>query len=150
MPGHRRSIRLKGFPYSSGATYFVTVCTAGRSRVLSHVRNGLVRPTLVGSVVQEIWSQIPTRDPAIAVDAFVVMPDHIHGILTFGAGATTSLGRVMSWFKGVSVTTARSRRLWDRRALWQRGYFERVVRTRWALEQIRRYIRENPSRWKHP
>ncbi len=150
VPGHRRSIRLKGFPYRSGATYFVTVCTAARSRVLSHVRDGQVHPTLVGSVVQEVWSLIPTRDPAIVLDAFVVMPDHIHGILTFGDEATTSLGRVMSWFKGVSLTTARNRRIWDGWALWQRGYFERIVRTQRALDLIRRYIHENPPRWTHP
>jgi len=150
MPGDRRSIRLPGFSYRGKATYFVTTCTWHRACVLARVAEGCSVPSRLGAVVLQQWQGIESRDPTIRLDEMVVMPDHMHGILDFGAGARVSLPRIMAWFKGTVVVEARRRGLWGRAPLWQRGYYERVIRNQVAMESIRAYIRANPAKWMYP
>ncbi len=150
MPGNRRSIRLPGFHYRGRASYFVTTCTSRRARVLARVAEGCSLPTPLGGVVLRQWQAIETRDPAIRLDEMVVMPDHVHGILHFGMAARVTLPRVVAWFKGTVVVNARRNGLWDQAPLWQRGYFERVIRTQQQMDRTRVYIRANPTNWIDP
>jgi len=164
-PAHRRrSLRLQGFDYSWEGTYFVTVCTKDRECIFGTVVDGKMRLNDVGRVVQSVWDGLSERFPTIELDAFVVMPNHVHGILVLvGAGLALpardaassaprrsrpdSLGSVLRAFK--SIAAIGSNRLLSRsgQPLWQRNYYEHVIRSEESLNRIRDYIATNPIRW---
>jgi len=148
----RRSIRLKGFDYSRAGWYFVTIGTQNRLRLLGQANGGQIRLSPAGEMVSGLWLELPQHYPGVAVDAFVVMPDHVHGIIVLRAAISRplSLGDVVHRFK--SLTTARYRigvhtAGWPRfpRRLWHRNYYERIIRDPAALFAIRRYIANNPG-----
>jgi putative transposase len=167
---HRRhSIRLKAHDYASPAAYFLTLCTEQRISLFGEVAEHRMSPNDVGRMVSRWWCEIPQKYPAVRLDFWVVMPNHIHGILVFSnvpPGAEQApdptplipkseipeLSHVIRWFKTMTtneyfreVTSAGWPRVPGK--LWQRNYFEHVIRGRRGLENIRRYITENPGRW---
>ena len=111
-----------------------------------------------GRVVWHCWNALPARFPFCAVDAFVVMPNHVHGIVVLNQGqkgaassaptdARSGLGKIIRAFKSLSAIEV-NRALRRRGApVWQRNYFEHVVRAGEDLDEIRRYINDNPARW---
>lgn len=111
-----------------------------------------------GRMVVDVWSQLPNGYAGVGLDVFVLMPDHFHGIIVLGRGgvpASIGLPDVVHRFK--SFTTARYRHSMNLegwrpyfRRLWHRNYYKRIVRNRQALCAIRRYIADNPHRWKQP
>lgn len=111
----------------------------------------------IGCLAVERWQTIPERFAEIDIDALVVMPDHIHGILMCGIDphrniSTTTMGDVICWFKASVVEEYRSRvsrHEWTPydRHLWQRDYHDRIIRTDAELAAIRAYIEGNPGRW---
>jgi len=78
---HRRSIRLKGYDYSQAGAYFVTICTQDRACLFGKVVNGEMRLNDAGRMVLAEWNMLPERFPHVVLDAFVVMPNHVHGIV---------------------------------------------------------------------
>jgi REP-associated tyrosine transposase len=78
---HRRSVRLQGFDYTQAGAYFITICTRNRTCIFSEVRGGEIRPTPVGEVAASCWEAIPDHFPTAELDAFVLMPNHLHGIV---------------------------------------------------------------------
>jgi hypothetical protein len=77
---HRRSIRLPGYDYTQPGAYFVTVCTQDRACLFGEVVGGEMRLTGAGRMVYDVWNDLPKHYPGVAIDAFIVMPNHIHGI----------------------------------------------------------------------
>ncbi|TMG03749.1 MAG: transposase [Chloroflexi bacterium] len=139
---HRRSIRLKGFDYSLSGVYFLTICTYDRESVL-------VPDTLKQTLLAE-WSALSERFPTARPDEFVVMPNHVHGVLMLNedeASARVPLGQVVSAFKSLSAINCN--RILGRadRPFWQRNYYERIVRNEAELNRVRQYIRDNPEKW---
>ena len=143
---HRRSIRLRNYDYRLPGAYFVTVVTV----------NGdcLFEDAALRSIVERSWLAIPRHCVHAALDAWVVMPNHIHGIVVIHEapassvhGGTASLGTMVGNFK--SVTTRRINRVRRMPAapVWQRNYYERIVRHGRELDRIRAYIGANPLRW---
>ena len=158
----RRSIRLRGYDYRGAGIYFVTLCTASRACLFGDVVDDEMRLHPIGAIVREEWLRTPELRPSVELDEYVVMPNHVHGLLVINdAGpmrASTetrpvkglmpgSVGAIVGQFK--SVTTKRVRREFGQagRRLWQRNYFERIVRDEEALDRIRRYIIANPANW---
>lgn len=84
----RRSARFSGFDYTSAGSYFVTICTSGRACTLGQIVRGVLRPTELGVLAQRCWDAIPDHFPHVDLDAFVVMPNHVHGILHLRGGAS--------------------------------------------------------------
>jgi hypothetical protein len=78
---HRRSIRLLGYDYTRSAAYFVTIVTHHRECCLGEVVNGNIQLTQAGCIVQEVWHNLPNHYPHVELDAFVIMPNHVHGII---------------------------------------------------------------------
>jgi putative transposase len=76
-----RSRRLNGHDYSTAGAYFITICTKNRYRFFGRIESGVLNPTKVSIIAEEIWKQIPSQFPFVELDQFVVMPDHIHGII---------------------------------------------------------------------
>lgn len=158
---HRRSIRLKGFDYGQPGAYFVTICAQNRECHFGAVADGQIRLNEAGQIIQAAWGELPSRFSNIAVDAFVVMPNHIHGIVLVGAqfiapsdpqgknlGAMNrapTLGEMVRSFKATSTRLIRG--TGNANFAWQRNYYEHVIRDEDSLERIRNYITENPTRW---
>jgi REP element-mobilizing transposase RayT len=175
----RRSIRLRGYDYARAGAYFVTVCVQDRECLLGQIVEDEMRLSEAGQMVQSVWDELPERYPGVDVDQFVVMPNHVHGImvLTGIVGAPPrgcpddamgdnwdgqargpaptgglSLPDVVHRFK--SFTTAQYRHGVKNQGwtpfpgrLWQRNYYEHVVRNDDELGRIRQYIADNPASW---
>lgn len=153
---HRRSVRLRQYDYSRPGAYFVTVCTQNRECLFGDVGNGSVRLNEWGNVVRACWLETPRHFPNVQLDAFVVMPNHFHAIVIIhdfvGAGLPRpykkrTLGQMVAYFKYQS--TKRINRLRDSSGIriWQRNYYERVIRNEAELNRVREYIRTNPLNW---
>ncbi len=163
----RRSPRLRDYDYSQSGAYFVTVVTRGRRTLFGEVVDGEMRPSEAGAMAQAVWDALPRKFPSVEADVSVVMPNHIHGILFFDrpAGSTgrrhpsaaaghpaPKLGAVIGAYK--SLTTVRYAHgvrtagwpPFDRH-LWQRSYYDRVIRNEHELDNIREYIVNNPMQW---
>jgi REP element-mobilizing transposase RayT len=163
-PGHkRRSIRLKDFDYAGGALYFVTICADRRRCIFGRIDDGEARLNALGRVVEDEWIKSLEMRRHIDLDAYVVMPNHFHAVVAlFDQGARSaplrdkrlrsgmqaeSLASVIAGFKA-SVTRRASAVLPRLRLpIWQRNYYEHVVRDEPDLERIRHYIAANPARW---
>ncbi len=178
---HRRSIRLQGYDYSQAGAYFVTLCTQNRECLFGDIVNGDMRLNDAGRMVQAVWDEIPAHYPGIDIDAFIVMPNHIHGIIVIVGAAPCgrpdsacspngqargndgqargpaptelSLSDVVHRFK--TMTTKRyvdgvKQNGWSPFAgkLWQRNYWEHIIRNEPELNRIREYIHNNPAQWK--
>lgn len=149
---HRRSIRLCGHDYAAMGTYFVTICTIERECLLSKIVNGKAALNAYGRCADTALLWLPKQYPFVELDAYVVMPNHLHAILRISPGGSRtapqkSLGRLVGAFKTVSTKWMNVIRDTPGEAVWQRNYYDRIIRTDEELQNVRRYIVENPSRW---
>ena len=177
MSRQRRSIRLAGYDYAAAGAYFVTVCTHEARCLFGEALAGEILLNDAGRMVEQVWSDLPRRFARAALDAFIVMPNHVHGIILIGCTGdpcdrplsgsdlttgeykirphgtpTGSLGRIIQAFK--SITTHMYARQvhaaqWAsfNHRLWQRNYYEHIIRNVDDLRYIRRYILGNPQQW---
>jgi len=166
----RRSIRWRGYDYSSRGIYFVTICAFERRAIFGSISSGVLVPSLAGRTASEVWFDLPNHHAGLNLDAFVVMPNHIHGILLLCSPATdvvekteckdavvgaglrparrdANLSEIIRAFKTFSALKINSILGTKGQAVWQRNYFERVVRDGKEMEKVQRYIGENPMRW---
>jgi putative transposase len=150
------SARHPGWDYGWAGVYSVTICTHGRIRCLGEIVEGEVSLSPLGAVVAEEWLKIPCQYPRVLLDEWIIMPDHMHGILIFhGRGdkepdpkhlQSRSLGTVIGQFKS-RVT----KRIWlnlKRRDFgWQTRFHDEIIHNPTHLVRFRAYIRDNPKRW---
>jgi putative transposase len=172
---HRRSIRLSGYDYTQPGAYFVTICTQNRECLFDD--------PVLRSVVETHWQAIPRHVPHVTLDAWVVMPNHVHGIIVItdpsvgarhchqvpasGRRASSgearpskldadgnalplqrgSLGAIVGNLKSVTARRINRIRHTPGMDVWQRNYYEHIIRNERALERIREYIINNPLRW---
>ena len=154
---HRRSIRLPHYDYVQPGAYFVTICTKNRVCLLGDIVDEKIRLSDQGTITLRCWTEIAQHFSGVETDAFVVMPNHVHGILTInphsvgaetmGARTAPLLGRMVAYFKYQSTTCINE--LCKRPAVpvWQRNYYEHVIRNEEELNSIRQYIIDNPKQW---
>jgi REP element-mobilizing transposase RayT len=147
---NRRSIRLPGFDYRSHGWYFPTLVTLGRECLFDH-------PTL-RSIAETFWTRLPLHFPHLTIDEWVLMPNHLHAILVLMGGkpdgpipadgvASGSLGAIIGNYKSISTRRINAIRKLEGRQVWQRNYYEHIIRSECELEGIRTYIRDNPANW---
>lgn len=156
---HRRSIRLKGYDYSQAGAYFVTICVHGGQPLLGTIKDGRMLQNPNGALAEHAWFDLPNHYPHVELDAFVVMPNHVHGIIVLtdvdvGAGLkpapTTKrhgLSEIVRAFKTFSARRINKLRDATGNRFWQRNYYEHIVRNDMALDRIRQYIANNPAKW---
>ncbi|MGQ0602346.1 MAG: transposase [Anaerolineales bacterium] len=170
---HRRSIRLKGYDYRRTGAYFVTLVTYGREGLFGEIVAEAMRPNEFGAIVTDDWRRISRHFVRVTLDEFVVMPNHVHGVIVLGwdeasAGRgpeipaalsaeaapqrpigtqSGSLGAIVQNYKSVTTRKINQRRCTPGVPVWQRNYYERIIRDEGELNRIRRYIIENPLRW---
>ena len=164
---HRRSIRLAGYDYAQAGWYFVTICSHGKTCLFGEVVDRKMRLNGLGVIVKDSWADLVNHYHHITLDALVVMPNHLHGIIVLkpvldvgvGAGlkpAPTSqgadglhgLGEIIRGLKTFSARRINQTRFTSGEPVWQRNYYEHVIRGEPALNRIRQYILGNPVRWK--
>ena len=157
---HRRLTRLKDYDYSQPGGYFITICTKNRSCLFGVVDNDRVILNQYGEIIQISWLALPEHYHNVELDVFVIMPNHIHGIIfltdvgaglkpapTVSPGYCHPLPEIVRGFKTFSSRKINELRNMSGTALWQRNYFEHVIRREESLEKIREYIETNPLRW---
>ena len=137
---NRKSTRLAGYDYSSPGYYFVTVRTASGVPALSVVYETVTYQTACGKLVRSSWDGLPKRFAGIETDAFNVQPDHAHLIVGILRQSETTLGDVVRAFKSISARAINRRLGRSGVRVWQRGYYERVIRNERELEQARHYV----------
>ncbi len=195
----RASIRLPGYDYTQPGAYFITLCTQWREALFGEIVNGEMRLSAAGRVAAAEWRRLGRQFPGIRVGAFVVMPNHVHGILVIeDVGATRrgpintlvdeggspvpgqdagveatrrgqintpgdeagspvgdrpngpaegSLGAVIGQFKSRATRRIRSIPGYEQIPVWQRNYYEHIIRNEAEWGMIAEYIKNNPGRW---
>lgn len=150
----RNSMRLQGYNYANPAGVFITICSHNRQHLFGSVKDSFVYLSDFGEILSDRWSQIPDAKPGVLTDQFVIMPDHLHGILWFGTNDAIrpeTCSTVVQWFKIMTQRdisrAVKSGATPYREKLWQRGFYDRVIRSDRELEEIRYYINTNPARW---
>ena len=158
---YRRSLRLQGYDYSQDGAYFVTICTHNRECLFGDIADGEMVFNDYGKIVKEEWLKSSEIRREISLDEHIVMPNHFHGIVIIRRGdwpvAPTTIttngpksGSIGSFVVGFK--SAITRRINDRRKtpgvpVWQRNYYEHVIRDDDDLNRIREYIKGNPVQW---
>lgn len=160
------SARLRHWDYTANAFYFVTICTRERLPLLGEVVNGQVILSQAGRIVDEEWRRTAAIRPDVLTDEYVVMPNHVHGIIVLSRGETRlsgtpdktsrrdvstpglaagSLGAIIGQFKGASSKRIRAAGTAD--FGWQPRFYDHIIRDEKSLDSIRRYIADNPLKW---
>ena len=180
---HRRSIRLKEYDYSQSGAYFVTVCVWQRESLFGEIKNGETLLNEFGKIVIKCWDDLPNYYPNAQLDEFVVMPNHVHGIVSLSnVGAQfialfrkttlekqgvinvaptenngskqgamnlgpTTVGEIVRGFKARCTHAINKIRKTPGVPVWQRNYYEHIIRDDRELDTIRQYIGYNPLNW---
>jgi putative transposase len=157
---HRKSIRLKGYDYSQAGYCFVTAATLNMHCIFGEIIGGEMRLSKFGGIVKEEWLKSAEKRRDIELDQFVIMPNHIHGIIiikraqhavpvreAFGRPVAGSLPTIMRAFKAAAAKKINELRGTPGKEVWHRNYFEHVIRDDEDLDRIREYILYNPARW---
>ncbi len=157
---HRRSIRLPGYDYSQPGAYFVTIVTQAREALFGEVVEGQMLLSTYGEIVQGEWLRTSQIRREIEQDEFIVMPNHLHGIVVIREGepvgahghaplhrAPRSLGTLVGGFKSAVTRRINEIRHTPRVLVWQRNYYEHVIRGERDLAAVRQYIADNPAKW---
>lgn len=165
------SVRLQEYDYSSQGAYFITICTKNHKYFFGNIVNGKIQLSKIGLFVKQYWLEIPNHFPNVTLDKFVIMPNHIHGILfinnrddatysrrdaiyrVFAKGGITknknpmlhkNLSTIIRSFKGRITFELRQINI---DFSWQSSFYDRVIRNECELKFIREYIVNNPLKW---
>ena len=160
METRRKQIRLKDYDYSQPRGYFVTVCTKNRRPLFGEIRAESMYLNRDGQYAQSCWQAIPDHYPQVQLDEFIIMPNHVHGIIvildvvdTVGARPASpqqknnTLGDIVGSFKSAVTKRYNESRKASGASIWQRGFYDHIIRGDNSLERIREYIATNPQRW---
>lgn len=146
----RKSIRLKGYDYSNSGAYFITICIQNRDSILSNISESIVNLTPAGEMIEKWWLELSNKYPNIDLDEYIIMPDHFHGIIWINNYETEiNIPKILQWFKAMT-TNEYIRNVKEHnwkpfnKKLWQRNYYEHIIRNEKALNNIREYIKNNP------
>jgi putative transposase len=180
---HRRSIRLPEYDYSQSGIYFVTICTYQKQCLFGDIENGKMFLNQIGKIVREEWLKSAQIRREIELDEWVIMPNHLHGIVMIVENDVVNIGdennknnnKDADLIKGASLAPLQGNIFWQRKPrslssfvggfksavtrrikgfctqssplIWQRNYYESIVRDEEKLNQIREYISDNPQKW---
>ncbi len=153
------STRLKEWDYSANGYYSITICTDKRIYYFGDIKNGGMVLSAVGQMAYKYWHEIPYHFPFVMLDAFIIMPNHIHGIIiinkadykykecNFGkfSPQVKNMASIIRGYKiGVTKYAANNNLSFK----WQPRYYDNIIRDRYHLNNVREYIKNNPKKWK--
>jgi len=173
---HRRSIRLQGYDYSQNGAYYVTLCTQNRECLFGEIVKGEMILNEYGKTVKQCWNNLLNHYDNIELDAYVIMPNHFHGIILITDNVDNVrvraihelpihelprqqqkqrqqqrrkmlLSKIVGRFKMNSAKQINQMRNTLGISVWQRNYYEHIIRNDKSLENIRNYIINNPAKW---
>ncbi|MBD2692812.1 transposase [Anabaena catenula] len=169
---YRRSLRLRGYNYSQAGAYFITICTNKRKCLFGNIFQNEVHLNELGNIVLNVWDSLPNKYSNIELDEFVIMPNHLHGIIiitdveaihelplqeSINVGKIQELSlrerrnmllpKVIGYFKMNSAKIINQKISSSGTSLWQRNYYEHIIRNESELDRIREYIVNNPIKW---
>jgi putative transposase len=169
---HRRSIRLKDYDYTQAGAYFITICSWGRECLFGDVVDRQMILNEFGQIIEREWLQTGIVRSNVVLDTYIVMPNHIHGIIALNdiVGATRrvvqnraihriaptekpirlisdSIGAIIGQFKSVVTKQINKIRNAPGVPVWQRNYYEHVIRNEDEMNRIREYVINNSRKW---
>jgi REP element-mobilizing transposase RayT len=177
---HRKSIRLKGYDYAQEGFYFITICCQDRAQLFGEIMNGEMILNECGEIAENCWLEIPNHFPNVELHKYVIMPNHVHGIIEIkfksnvpsvipsvasvaSVGANNhsplrtlqrslprspskTIGSIVRGFKiGVTKWMRQYTNVYD---VWQRNYYDNIIRNEQSYQRIANYIQNNPKNWK--
>ena len=169
MPAERRDRkknRLEDYDYSQDGYYFVTICTKNMVERFGEIRDDKMILSPIGEIVDQCWQAIPEHFPNVELDEYVVMPNHVHGVIViennndvgvqnfeplhdkinkFQHIIPRSLGSIIRGFKIGVTKYCRNNNCGN--VVWQRNFYDHIIRNERSLTRIREYIHNNPSQW---
>ncbi len=161
---HRRSIRLKGYDYSQAGAYSITICVQNRQCLFGRIIDGEMVLNDFGKIAYDEWVKLSERYPNTFFDIFQIMPNHIHGIIDLdyvgatlavaqnwaGASPAPTIGTIVGVYKSLvankCLEVCKSQNVFMGK-LWQRNYWEHIIRNDNAYQYIADYIMNNPAQW---
>jgi REP element-mobilizing transposase RayT len=155
----RKRLRLSEYDYSGPGVYFITICTHGRRCLFGEIRDVNMRLSKTGLMIQKWWMKLPEKFPFLQIDKSTIMPNHLHGILTLDYDdesivpcVKSDLPAIVQWFKTMTTNefirgVKENRWPQFKGKLWQRSYYDHVIRNEKEFEKIREYIEHNPLKW---
>jgi REP element-mobilizing transposase RayT len=163
---HRRSIRLQGYDHTQNGAYFVTICAYQKVCLFGRILDGEMLMNDWGKIVQQEWEKTTVLRPSVELDAFVVMPNHVHGIIVishddmdgrgmmhhaptrreFPKPIANSLSSIGGAFKA-AVTRRINQSTAPGHPIWQRNYYQHIIRIEESLNAIRMYVTNHPALW---
>ncbi len=171
QPPPRKPIRLREYDYSTPGSYFITICVNEKKHLFGKIHNREMFLNRFGKIAQKCWIEIPNYFPTITLDEFVIMPNHLHGILiisgstltningeSFATRAGASPAPTIPYVVGVykSLVTKeileivkKNNKNYFLGKIWQRGFYDHIIRSEKSLEKIREYIITNPYNWEN-
>lgn len=170
---NRQSIRLKGYDYTQPGAYSITIRAKNGRHLFGKIVNGEMQLNEWGRIVEEEWRSMGESRPNVELDEFQIMPNHLHAILFITQPNTTkvedglakaprserpaapqygkpqkgSLGSIIGTFKSCVTREINKLEQTSGSNVWQRGYYDRIIRNEKHLEAVRQYIRNNPAKW---
>lgn len=165
---NRKLIRLKGYDYSQKGLYFITICTQNSKYLFGEINQGKIISNIAGEMTAKWWVKLAEKFEEVKLHEFVVMPNHIHGIIEIskdyeeedqrqGENGVSpvrlqGIGRYISWFKRMSsneyIRLVKEGALPPfHKRVWQRNYYDNVIRDKKAFDNISAYIKNNPHKW---
>jgi len=155
----RKRLRLGGYDYGEAGFYFITICTQGRVQWLGRVVEGEMHVGAAGSIVQAEWDALPRRFPGLELDQFVVMPNHVHGVVRMcdkveyhnqsrraNPHSKPTVSAIVKTLKGATAYRIRASAVAGEFG-WQKSFYDSIVRDEEMLNEVRNYIVNNPSCW---
>jgi REP element-mobilizing transposase RayT len=158
----RKSLRLKDHDYTSEGAYFLTICTFERFCIFGEIKSGKMALNDAGNIVQQCWQDIERKYTCTTLDQYIIMPNHIHGIILINknVGATHwvarnrmngplpgSIGTIIGQFKPKAAKRINALRNTPTTFVWQRNFYEHIIRNDKDLMRIQQYILNNPTNW---
>ena len=157
----RKRIRLEGYDYSSNGAYFITICTQKRLHLFGEVGKGLCscrlscRLTPIGEIIEREWYSLTERYPNIAFDNFVVMPNHIHAIISINLDLEArqeqspcpTIGDIICAYKSITTKLCNKNDNITGRKIWHFRFHDHIIRNQYEYQRIWQYINENPAKW---
>ena len=150
----RTPTRLRGYDYTTPGFYFITICTFQREYLFGEIINSAMNLNSAGKIVQSVWENLPQRYSHVHAGEFIVMPNHFHGVIEI-----TSVNMDIEKDKKYGLSEiVRGFKAWSSRRInlvqntagvpvWQRSFYDRIIRDDFQLENAMMYIKMNPQRW---
>lgn len=165
----RQSIRIAGYDYTLAGAYFITICTHQRENLFGEIGDSQMKLNEMGMVVKQEWEKSPVLRPYIELGEFAIMPNHFHGIIwilddstgtarraptnnpptieQFGKPVSGSIPTIVRAFKSAVTRQINLIRQTPGAPVWQRNYYEHIIRDDKSYNQIAQYILDNPAKW---